>query len=95
MFWIDCFWLNIRDKIKIRNGDRAEMLLGQPQLLKDLNSDIVRDLIYKSGPISKPEIAEQTALKSSYSYQTGKYSFERRMDSGNRMRSGEGLAEKR
>lgn len=38
------------------------MLLGQPQLLKDLNSDIVRDLIYKSGPISTPEIAEQTAL---------------------------------
>lgn len=38
------------------------MLLGQPRLLKNLNTDIVRDLIYKSGPISKPEIAEQTAL---------------------------------
>lgn len=38
------------------------MLVGKPQLLKNLNSDIVRDLIYKEGPISKPEIAEQTAL---------------------------------
>lgn len=38
------------------------MLVGKPQLLKNLNSDIVRDLIYREGPISKPEIAEQTAL---------------------------------
>lgn len=38
------------------------MLVGKPQLLKNLNSDIVRDLIYQAGPISKPEIAEQTAL---------------------------------
>lgn len=38
------------------------MLVGKPQLLKNLNSDIVRDLIYKEGPVSKPEIAERTAL---------------------------------
>lgn len=38
------------------------MIVGKPQLLKKLNSDIVRDLIYKEGPISKPEIAEKTAL---------------------------------
>lgn len=38
------------------------MLVGKPQLLKNLNSDLVRDLIYKDGPISKPEIAERTAL---------------------------------
>lgn len=38
------------------------MIVGKPQLLKNLNSDIVRDLIYREGPISKPEIAEQTAL---------------------------------
>lgn len=38
------------------------MLVGKPQLLKNLNSDIVRDLIYRDGPISKPEIAEKTAL---------------------------------
>ncbi len=31
-------------------------------VVKKLNSDIVRDLIYKEGPISKPEIAEKTAL---------------------------------
>ena len=38
------------------------MIVGKPQLLKNLNSDIVRDFIYKAGPVSKPEIAEQTAL---------------------------------
>lgn len=38
------------------------MLVGQPKLLKNLNSDIVRDLIYREGPVSKPEIAERTAL---------------------------------
>ena len=38
------------------------MLVGQPQLLKNINTDIVRDLIFKEGPISKPEIAERTEL---------------------------------
>lgn len=38
------------------------MIVGKPELLKNLNSDIVRDLIYREGPISKPEIAEQAAL---------------------------------
>lgn len=38
------------------------MIVGKPELLKNLNSDIVRDLIYKEGPISKPEIAERAAL---------------------------------
>lgn len=38
------------------------MIVGKPQLLKNMNSDIVRDLIYQAGAISKPEIAEQTAL---------------------------------
>lgn len=38
------------------------MLVGKPQLLKNLNSDIVRDFIYREGPVSKPEIAEGTAL---------------------------------
>ena len=38
------------------------MIVGKPQLLKNLNSDIVRDFIYREGPVSKPEIAVGTAL---------------------------------
>ena len=31
------------------------MLVGQPKLLKEVNRDIIKDLIFQQGPITKPE----------------------------------------
>lgn len=38
------------------------MIVGQPQMLKEVNKDIIRDLIYEKGPVSKPNLAQMTNL---------------------------------
>lgn len=38
------------------------MLVGQPGLLKKVNEDTIRDLIYEKGPVSKPELTVLTKL---------------------------------
>lgn len=37
-------------------------MVGQPKLLKQVNEDIIKDLIYEKGSISKPELAQLTKL---------------------------------
>lgn len=36
--------------------------IGQPQMIKKLNKDLIKDIIKNNGPISKPEIAKVTKL---------------------------------
>lgn len=38
------------------------MLVGQPKLLKEVNRDIIKDLIFQQGPITKPELTRKTNL---------------------------------
>lgn len=38
------------------------MLIGQPKLLKEVNKDIVKDIIFDQGPITKPELSKKTNL---------------------------------
>jgi len=35
---------------------------GKPQILKELNSSMIEQLVFENGPISKPELAKQTGL---------------------------------
>ena len=37
-------------------------MIGQPQMIKEVNKDIIEDIIAEKGPISKPEIAKITSL---------------------------------
>ena len=38
------------------------MLVGQPKLLKEVNRDIIKDMIFEEGPITKPELAKASNL---------------------------------
>lgn len=38
------------------------MLVGQPKLLKEVNRDIIKDMIFEEGPITKPELAKTSNL---------------------------------
>ncbi len=38
------------------------MLVGQPKLLKEVNRDTIKDLIFQQGPITKPELTRKTNL---------------------------------
>jgi len=35
---------------------------GKPQILKELNSSMIEQLVFENGPISKPELSKQTGL---------------------------------
>jgi hypothetical protein len=35
---------------------------GKPQMLKEVNSSMIEQLVYESGPLSKPELAKRTGL---------------------------------
>jgi predicted NBD/HSP70 family sugar kinase len=37
-------------------------LSGKPQLLKEVNSSIIEQLVFENGPLSKPELAKRTGL---------------------------------
>jgi len=39
-------------------------MIGQPQFIKEVNTDLIRDIIAERGPISKPELAKITSLSS-------------------------------
>jgi len=43
-------------------GRNVERFSGKPQMLKEVNSSIIEQLVYESGPISKPELAKRTGL---------------------------------
>lgn len=38
------------------------MLVGQPKLLKEVNRDTIKDLIFEQGPMTKPELSRMTNL---------------------------------
>lgn len=38
------------------------MIVGQPKLLKEVNRDTIRDLIFEKGPVTRPELAKLTNL---------------------------------
>ena len=38
------------------------MLVGKPKLLKEVNRDIIKDMIFEEGPITKPELAKASNL---------------------------------
>lgn len=38
------------------------MLTGQPKLLKEVNRDLVKEMIFEQGPITKPEISKKSNL---------------------------------
>lgn len=38
------------------------MLVGQPKLLKEMNRDTIKDLIFEQGPMTKPELTKLTNL---------------------------------
>jgi len=37
-------------------------LSGKPQMLKEVNSSMIEQLVYENGPLSKPELAKRTGL---------------------------------
>lgn len=37
-------------------------MIGQPQMIKEVNKDIIEDIIAEKGPISKPELSKITSL---------------------------------
>ena len=39
-----------------------EIFSGKPQMLKEVNSSMIEQLVYEKGPISKPELAKRTGL---------------------------------
>ena len=39
-----------------------EIFSGKPQMLKEVNSSMIEQLVFENGPISKPELAKRTGL---------------------------------